>query len=122
MGKAKTEYKGPPRLAVAKARHIRISPIKANFVIGMIRGQGAQRALNMLRLTDRKAGRIIEKVLQSAINNAEQNAGVTIDDLIVSRAFVDQGVTMKRWRAGSMGRGMPIKKRTSHITIEVNQA
>lgn len=122
MGKPKNEYKGPPRVAVAKARHIRISPTKANFVIGMIRGQQAQKALNMLRLTDRKAGRLIEKVLQAAINNAEKNAGLAVDDLVVSRAFVDKGVTMKRWRAGSMGRGMPIKKRTSHITIEVNQA
>jgi large subunit ribosomal protein L22 len=122
MGKPKNVYKGPPRVAVAKARHIRISPTKANFVIGMIRGQGAQRALNMLRMTDRKAGRLIEKVLQAAINNAEKNAGLAVDDLVVSRAFVDKGVTMKRWRAGSMGRGMPIKKKTSHITIEVNQA
>jgi large subunit ribosomal protein L22 len=122
MGKPKNVYKGPPRVAVAKARHIRISPTKANFVIGMIRGQGDQRALNMLRMTDRKAGRLIEKVLQAAINNAEKNAGLAVDDLVVSRAFVDKGVTMKRWRAGSMGRGMPIKKKTSHITIEVNQA
>jgi large subunit ribosomal protein L22 len=111
--------------AVARARYIRISPIKARHAIDLIRGKPVEDALAILAFTPKKSARIAEKVLKSAMANfleREEAAEFTSDDLVVSRAYVDQGPTMKRFRARAMGRATLIKKRTSHITIEVMPA
>ena len=111
--------------AVAKARYVRISAFKARHAVDLIRGKPVDTALSILAFTPKKSARIAEKVLKSAVANfleKEAASEFTSDDLIVSRAFVDQGPTMKRFRPRAMGRASLIRKRTSHITIEVKPA
>lgn len=101
----------------AKLRHARISPQKARLVADLIRGINVDKALETLQYTNKKAAGLIKKLLESAIANAEHNNGLDIDELKVSRIFVDEGPTLKRFRARAKGRGNRILKRTSHITI-----
>ena len=105
--------------AAAKLRHARISAQKARLVADQVRGLPVERALNVLRFSTKKAARIIKKVLESAIANAEHNAGADIDVLRVSTICVDEGPTMKRIRARAKGRAARIFKRTSHIKVTV---
>jgi len=106
--------------AVAKLRYAGISPQKARLVADQIRNMPVERALNLLTFSQKKAGAMIKKVLESAIANAEHNEGADIDELRVSRAFVDEGPTQKRFHARARGRGDRILKRSSHITIGVS--
>ena len=102
----------------AIGRFIRIPPRKARLVMDMVRGKDINEALSVLRFTPKHAARVVEKVLRSAVANAQQNHGVKdIDFLFVKRAYADNGPTMKRFRQRAMGRATPIKKRTSHLTI-----
>jgi large subunit ribosomal protein L22 len=103
------------------AKWIRISPRKARLVVDHIRGRSVPEARTVLAFSDRAAAIEIDKVLRSAIANAEANHGMYGDDLIVSAAYVDVGPTIKRWRAAARGRAARIKKRTCHITIKVTQ-
>jgi large subunit ribosomal protein L22 len=103
----------------AKLRHARISAQKARLVADQIRGLPVERALNLLAFSNKKAAGIIKKLLESAIANAENNDGADIDELRVSRVFVDEGPVMKRIRARAKGRAARILKRTSHITVAV---
>jgi large subunit ribosomal protein L22 len=103
--------------ASATVRHIRITPRKARQVIDLIRGKMVGDAINILAFTPLHAARIVKKLLDSAVANAEQKKVGDVDTLIVTKAFVNQGATMKRIRARAMGRANQIKKRTSHITL-----
>ncbi len=103
--------------ASATVRHIRITPRKARQVVDLIRGRMVGEALNILSFTPLHAARIVKKLLDSAVANAEQKKIGDPDTLKISQAYVNQGVTMKRMRARAMGRGNVIKKRTSHITL-----
>ncbi len=103
--------------ATATARHIRITPRKARQVIDLIRGKMVGEARSILTFTPLHAARIVKKVLDSAVANAEQKKLGDVDALKINKAFVSQGVTMKRMRARAMGRGSVIRKRTSHITV-----
>ncbi|MHB8845479.1 MAG: 50S ribosomal protein L22 [Nitrospirota bacterium] len=103
--------------ATATAKHIRITPRKARQVIDLIRGKMVGDARSILTFTPLHAARIVKKILDSAVANAEQKKLGDLDTLKVSKAFVSQGVAMKRMRARAMGRGNMIKKRTSHITL-----
>jgi large subunit ribosomal protein L22 len=111
--------------ATAKAKHIRISPRKMRLVVDMIRGRSVEDSLVVLQSMQKKASPIVEKLLRSAVANAlytgddEEDHGFSIDDLVVTRAFVDGGPVMKRFRPRSMGRANRIRKRTSHLTIVV---
>jgi large subunit ribosomal protein L22 len=108
----------------SKAIHkfARITPRKARRVIDLIRGKMASEAMVNLRFMPYRGARLIEKVLKSAMANAEQkNSHLDIDKLTIKGAFVDPGPTMKRMEPRSMGRGNTIKKRTSHITIVVSE-
>jgi large subunit ribosomal protein L22 len=98
---------------------VRISPRKARLVTDHIRGRSVPEARTVLAFTTRAAAREIEKVLKSAVANAEANHGLFGDDLRVSAAYVDEGPTIKRWRARARGRAAPIRKRTCHITIKL---
>jgi large subunit ribosomal protein L22 len=98
---------------------VRISPRKARLVTDHIRGRSVPEARTVLAFTTRAAAREIEKVLRSAVANAEANHGLVGDDLLVSSAYVDEGPTIKRWRARARGRASRIHKRTCHITIEL---
>lgn len=107
------------RTAFAKASHVRVTPMKARRVIDLIRNLPAQEALSVLKFAPQAASEPIAKVLASAIANAEHNFSLDPQSLIVSRAYVDEGPTLKRFRPRAQGRAYRIRKRTSHITIEV---
>jgi ribosomal protein L22 len=98
-----------------------MSARKARLVTDHIRGRSVPEARTVLAFTPRAAAREIEKVLGSAVANAEANHGLIGDELYVSTAFVDEGPTLKRWRARARGRVARIRKRTCHITIELAQ-
>ena len=108
-----------PSRAMARARYARVTPMKARRVIDLIRGRSAQDALAMLAFAPQAASAPVSKVLASAMANAENNLALDPDTLIVSRAFVDEGPTLKRFRPRAQGRAYRIRKRTSHITVEV---
>jgi large subunit ribosomal protein L22 len=103
--------------ASATAKHIRITPRKARLVIDLIRGKMVGDARSILTFTPLHAARIVKKILDSAVANAEQKKLGDVDSLKIAKAYVSQGVAMKRMRAAAMGRGNMIKKRTSHITL-----
>lgn len=103
--------------ARAVLKYARIAPGKARLVIDLVRGKGVEEALNILKFLPRRASPIVEKVLRSAIANARQKNIGDVDDLVVSRAYVDQGPALKRWKAGPMGRAMRRKRYMSHITV-----
>ena len=105
----------------AEAKWVRTSPRKARLVAEHIRGRSVPEARTVLAFTPRAAAREVEKVLRSAVANAEANHGLDGDDLYVSAAYVDEGPTLKRWRARARGRVARIRKRTCHITIELAQ-
>ena len=107
------------RTAFAKASHVRVTPMKARRVIDLIRDMPAQQALSVLKFAPQAASEPIAKVLASAIANAEHNFQLDPDSLVISRADVDEGPTLKRFRPRAQGRAYRINKRTSHITIEV---
>ena len=103
----------------AAAKWLRISPRKARLVVEHIRGRTVPEARTVLAFTQRAVARDIEKVLRSAVANAESAHGLDGDELIVLAAYADEGPTLKRWRARARGRVNRIKKRTCHITIVV---
>jgi large subunit ribosomal protein L22 len=103
----------------AQAKWVRTSPRKARLVVEHIRGRSVPEARTVLAFTTRAAARDVEKVLRSAVANAEANHGLIGDDLFVSAAFVDEGPTLKRWRARARGRAARIHKHTCHITVKV---
>src|ERR671932_2047758 len=105
----------------AEARYVRTAPRKAQLVAEKIRGRTVPEARTILAFMTRDAARDVEKVLSSAVANAEANHGLDGDELYVSVATVGAGPTLKRWRARARGRVARIKKRTCHITIQVAQ-
>jgi len=106
----------------ATLKHARISPQKCRLVADQVRGLPVEKALDILGFSPRKAAVIVRKVLESAIANAEHNEGADIDELKVGSIFVNEGRTMKRFRARAKGRGTRILKRNSHITVTVADA
>jgi large subunit ribosomal protein L22 len=105
----------------AVAKFVRVSPRKARLVADHIRGRSVPEARSILAFTPRAAAREIEKVLRSAVANAESNRNWNGDELYVKAVFVDEGPTIKRWRARARGRVNRILKRTCHITIKLDQ-
>jgi large subunit ribosomal protein L22 len=103
----------------AEAKWVRISPRKARLVAEHIRGRSVLEARSVLAFTPREAARELDKVLRSAVANAESQHQLPDDRLYVSAAYVDEGPMMKRWRARARGRVARIKKRTCHITVKV---
>ncbi|GEK59727.1 MULTISPECIES: 50S ribosomal protein L22 [Marinococcus] len=107
--------------AKAVAKQIRIAPRKARLVIDLVRGRSVGEAIAILKNTPKSASPIVEKVINSAIANAEHNYEMEPENLYISQAFVDEGVTLKRFRPRAMGRASRINKRTSHITVIVEE-
>jgi large subunit ribosomal protein L22 len=107
------------RTAFARATYVRVTPMKARRVVDLIRNLPAQQALSVLEFAPQAASEPVRKVLASAVANAEHNFSLDPETLIVSRAYVDEGPTLKRFRPRAQGRAYRINKRTSHITIEV---
>ena len=107
--------------ARAIAKYIRISSRKVNIVNNLIRGKKVGDAFAILKYTPKAASAILEKVLKSAVANAENNNNANVDKLYISEAFATQGPTLKRFMARAQGRGVQILKRTSHITVAVKE-
>jgi large subunit ribosomal protein L22 len=118
MATVETEMRTDVR---AEARYVRTAPRKAQLVAEQIRGRTVPEARTILAFMTRDAARDMEKVLNSAVANAEANHGLVGDDLVVSAAYVGAGPVLKRWRARARGRVARIRKRTCHITIHLEQ-
>jgi large subunit ribosomal protein L22 len=113
--------------SIARVRHIRITPQKARRVVDLIRGKNAQEALAILKFAPQAAAEPVFKLVASAIANARvkadnENLRFNEDELVVARAFVDEGATLKRFRPRAQGRAFRINKRTSHITVVLQTA
>lgn len=107
--------------AKAHARFVRIAPRKVQLVIDLIRGKAVGEAISILRHTPKAASPVVEKLLNSAIANAEHNYSLDPNNLVISEVFVNPGPIMKRFRPRAMGRASRINKRTSHITVVVSE-
>ena len=107
--------------AEATAKRIRIAPRKVRLVVDAIRGKSVAEAISTLRFANRGAAEEVEKVLRSAVANAEHNFDLDAADLIVSEAYVNEGPTLKRFRPRAQGAASSIYKRTSHITVVVSE-
>lgn len=107
--------------AKAIAKYVRISPRKVRIVMNLIRGKDIADAFAILKFTPKRGAVLIEKVLKSAVANAENNFDMDTDKLFVSTCFVDQGPTIKRYHPRSRGQAFSILKRTSHITVVVSE-
>tara|TARA_B100000579_G_C22336599_1_gene622970 strand:- start:222 stop:560 length:339 start_codon:yes stop_codon:yes gene_type:complete len=107
--------------AISKLKYVRQSPYKVRFVADLIRGKNVLEAVNLLSETNKKASKFLLKLLNSAVANINYNddANFEKDELFVKTIFVDGGPTIKRFRPAAMGRAVPIRKRTSHVTIVI---
>lgn len=111
--------------ARAIARYVRMSPRKVRLVVDQIRGTSVNDAYAILQFSKKGAAEPVSKTLRSAVANAQnkaeaEGASLDLDDLVVKAAYVDEGPTLRRFRAAAMGRAAPIRKRTSHITVVVD--
>jgi large subunit ribosomal protein L22 len=105
--------------ATATMKYARTSARKMRRVVDLIRGQHVEEARRILRFSPQGPSRDLEKLLNSAVANAEQRPGVVAENLVVARAWVDQGPTLKRYRPRAYGRATRVRKRTSHVTLVV---
>jgi len=105
----------------AAVKYIRVSPRKIRLVMDQVRGRKVEEALNILSFAPQKGARILKKLINSAVANAEQNSDVDVDSLYIKRLYADEGPTMKRWRPRAQGRATRINKRTSHLAIIVDE-
>ena len=101
----------------AVSKYVRISPRKVHKVIGAIKGKPVESGIQILKFMPQKAASILEKIVRSAVANADNNADIDIDLLVIRNITADQGPSLKRWKARARGRGTRILKRTSHITV-----
>jgi large subunit ribosomal protein L22 len=101
----------------AVSKYVRISPQKVRKLVDDIKGKPVESGLQKLKFMPQKAANILEKIVRSAVANADQNADIDIDLLVIRNITADQGPTLKRWKARARGRGTRILKRTSHITV-----
>jgi large subunit ribosomal protein L22 len=106
----------------AVARYVRISPTKVRKAAKVVKGKRVEDALSLLGFMPQRAGKILGKVIRSAVANADQKPDVEVDSLSVSNIVVDQGPSLKRFRPRAMGRATRILKRTSHITVTLSEA
>lgn len=107
--------------AKAEAKYMRVSPRKMKPIADMVRGMDVKEAQAILKFTPRKGAEIFLKVLNSAVANAENNMDMDVENLYIAEIYANQGPVMKRWKAGSMGRANPIKRRTSHVGVVVSE-
>jgi len=107
--------------AKAVAKYIRISPRKLKPIADLVRGKKVEDAIAILKFTPRRGSEVFLKVVESAKANAENNFNMDTDSLYIAEIYANQGPTMKRWKAGSMGRANPIKRRTSHVGVVLKE-
>lgn len=106
----------------AIGRFIRISPQKVRRQISAIKGKPVEEGINILKFMPQKAAGILEKIVRSAVANADQKPDVDVDTLVIRNVYVDEGPRLKRFRARARGRGARILKRTSHITVVLDKS
>ena len=107
--------------AVAKVTHVRIAPRKVRVVIDLIRNKSVGEAIGILRNTPKAASPVVEKLLKSAMANAENNHNMNVENLYISEIYADQGPTLKRIQPRAQGRAFRINKKTSHITLKLQE-
>ena len=105
----------------AVSKYVRISPTKVHKLVCAIKGKPVESGIQMLKYMPQKAAGILEKIIRSAVANADQNADIDVDLLVIRNITADQGPTLKRWKARARGRGTRILKRTSHITVILDE-
>jgi len=105
----------------AVARFVRISPRKIRLVMDQVRGKKVEEALNLLSFSPQKGAFLLRKLINSAVANAEGNSGLDVDTLHIKRVFADEGPTLKRFRPRAMGRATRVRKRTSHLTVILDE-
>ena len=106
----------------AAAKYIRISPRKIRLIMDQIRGKKIEEAVNLLSFSSQKGAFILRKLINSAVANANENYDIDVDTLYIKRVFADEGPTLKRFRPRAMGRATSIRKRTSHLTIILDES
>jgi large subunit ribosomal protein L22 len=107
--------------AKAVAKYMRISPRKVRLIMDQVRGRKVEEALNRLSFAPQRGAFVLKKLINSAVANAEQNLNMDVDKLYIKRIFADEGPTLKRFRARAMGRATRIRKRTSHLTVILDE-
>ena len=105
----------------AVAKYVRISPRKIRLIMDEVRGMRVEEALNKLTFAPQKGARLLKKVINSAVANAEQNTNADVDALYIKRIYADEGPTLKRFRPRALGRATRIRKRTSHLTVILDE-
>jgi large subunit ribosomal protein L22 len=105
----------------AVARFVRVSPRKVRLVMDEVRGKKVEDALNMLTFAPQKGARLLRKLIQSAVSNAQHNSNLDPDSLVVKTVFADEGPVLKRFIPRAQGRATPIRKRTSHLTVILDE-
>jgi large subunit ribosomal protein L22 len=105
----------------ARARYVRVSPRKARLVTDLVKGKKVEEALNILAFTKKAFAKTLTKVINSAVANAQQNKQMDVDTLMVKRISVDGGPTLKRYIPRAMGRATMVRKRTSHVTVVLDE-
>lgn len=103
------------------ARFVRISPRKVRLLMDQVRGKRVEEALHLLTFTPRRGSQIVSKLINSAVANAEQNADTDVDALFIKEIYADEGPTLKRFRPRALARATGIKKRTSHLTVVLDE-
>jgi large subunit ribosomal protein L22 len=101
----------------AEAKFVKMSPRKVRLVMDQVRGKSIEEALGLLSFAPQKGARVLKKLLDSAVANAEQNSGIDVDTLYVKKVYANEGPTLKRFRPRAMGRATRIRKRSSHLTV-----
>jgi len=105
----------------AVGKYLRISARKARLITDLIKGKKVEDGMNLLKYSPKRGSRFVLKVLNSAVANADQNPNIDVDTLIIRNAYADEGPTLKRWRPRAMGRATRIRKRTSHVTVVLEE-
>ena len=105
----------------ATSKYVRISPSKVQKLVGAVKGKPVESGIQILNFMPQKAASILEKVIRSAVANADSNGDIDVDLLVIRNITADQGPTLKRWKARARGRGTRILKRTSHITVILDE-
>ncbi|MBN2059099.1 MAG: 50S ribosomal protein L22 [Deltaproteobacteria bacterium] len=105
----------------AVAKYVRVSPRKVRLIMDQVRGKRVQEALNLLSYTPQKGAAVLMKLISSAVANAEQNSDTDVDRLYIERIFADEGPSLKRFRPRAMGRATRILKRSSHLTVILDE-
>ena len=105
----------------AMAKYVRVSPRKARLVMDQIRGKKVEEALNVLNFAPQKSAYLVKKLISSAVANAEENSEIDVDTLFIKRIYADEGPTLKRFRPRALGRASRIRKRTTHLTVILDE-